>query len=125
MKYKCRLFQFLTSLFIGILLPSSAYAYVVYGGTKNIKVGESVTLETEPSTYYTVAGTWSIEGNACTFSSKLNRSCTISGSREGEATVRWVGVVGSADYGYIRNRTEYLLYCCRNLVYRRKCLYFF
>lgn len=83
-----------------MILPSSASAYNVFGGTKNIKVGESVKLETEPSTYYTVSGKWSVEGNACTITSRSNRSCTISGIRPGEATVRWTGVVGSADYDY-------------------------
>lgn len=87
-------------LLVGVILPSTATAYSVYGGTKNIKVGESVQLETEPSTYYTVSGKWSIEGNACTITSKSDRSCTISGIRAGEATVRWTGVIGSADYDY-------------------------
>ena len=100
MKFKCSFIQVVIILVFGLFFPSSAYAYVVYGGTKNIKVGESVSLETEPSTYYTVTGSWSIEGNACVFSSRSNRSCTISGIREGEATVKWVGVVGSADYEY-------------------------
>ena len=100
MKYECKFLQLLTSFIIGILLPSSASAYVVYGGTKSIKVDEEIQLETEPSTYYTVTGSWSIEGNSCNFVSKSNRSCTIRGIREGEATIRWVGVVGSADYEY-------------------------
>lgn len=100
MKLKCRLSQLLTSLIIGILLPSSASAYVVYGGTKYIKVGEEIQLETEPSTYYTVTGSWSKEGNSCNFVSRSNRSCTIRGIKAGETTIRWEGVVGSADYEY-------------------------
>lgn len=100
MKLKCRLSQLLTSLIIGILLPSSASAYVVYGGTKYIKVGEEIELETEPSTYYTVTGSWTREGNSCNFVSRSNRHCTIRGIKAGETTIRWEGVVGSADYEY-------------------------
>ena len=100
MKYNCRFIQILMSLLVWIIIPSTATAYSVFGGTINLKVGEERDLVTEPSTYYTVSGIWSIEGNVCTITSRSDRKCTISAIRAGEGTIRWSGVIGSADYDY-------------------------
>lgn len=91
-------FILLAPLYIiwGLLIPLSASA-VVNGGTKEIKVGESIKLEVERSTYYTVTGSWTKEGNSAYISSRSSRSCTVTGSQAGTTTIRWKGVIGSTD----------------------------
>ena len=97
MKHKLFTTFWLTAFVVGLFMPSTVSAYVD-GGTKEIKVGESVKLEVERSSYYTVTGNWSKSGNSCYFSSRSNRSCTITGSQAGTTTITWKGVVGATDY---------------------------
>ena len=62
MKHKLLTTFWLTAFVVGLFLPTATFAYVD-GGTKQINVGESVKLEIERSTYYTVTGNWSKSSN--------------------------------------------------------------
>ena len=58
-----------------------------------MEVGETKQLTSEPSTYYTVSGSWSKKGDAISITSSANRSCTISANYVGTATVTWMGYI--------------------------------
>ena len=74
-------------------------------GTINIKIGESIQVYAEKSTYYTVSGSWSITGGSSfSITSRSQRSCTIRGAKAGTSTLNWSGysnaVYGKLDDGY-------------------------
>lgn len=63
-------------------------------GTIYMEVGETRELTSEPSTNYTVSGSWSKSGDAISFiSSYKPRSCIISADKVGTATVTWMGYI--------------------------------
>jgi len=96
---KLKLFTTFRLIFltIGVILTTPASAYFVNGGTYEIKEGESVHLEIERSSYFTVTGNWSKQGNSAYISSKSNRSCTVTGINPGTTYIKWVGIVGTTD----------------------------
>lgn len=96
MKHEYFFSRILLSFIMGIFLPSFAYAYVD-GGTIEIAVGKSAQLSVERSSYYTVSGYWKKEGNSCYFSSRSQRSCTVTGSQPGTTTIIWKGIIGFSD----------------------------
>lgn len=81
-----------------MLQPSYLYAKI-FGGTKNIAVGETVSLEAEgSSSYYTVTGSWSVTGGSCYISARSNRSCKVTGIKSGTSTVEWIGAINGSFY---------------------------
>lgn len=80
-------------LFALILLPFVAHAKM-FMGTVNLKVGETKQLFAEPSTYYTVSGSWSRTGGTAFYiSARSQRSCTITAIKPGTATLEWMGLI--------------------------------
>ena len=91
-------YLFLSCLIISILQPASLSGKTNMG-TINIKVGESVQVYAEKSTYYTVSGSWSITGGSSfSITSRSQRSCTITGAKAGTSTLNWIGY-SNAVYG--------------------------
>lgn len=64
-------------------------------GTINLQVGQEIRVESEPSTYYTVTGSWTKTGSAFYISARSNRSCTIRATSVGTATLEWMGVINA------------------------------
>ena len=64
-------------------------------GTINLQVGQEIRIESEPSTYYTVTGSWTKTGSAFYISARSNRSCTIRATSVGTATLEWMGVINA------------------------------
>lgn len=89
----------LYSLIIVILATSLFFPFVAFAktnmGTINMNVGETRTLTSEPSSYYTVSGDWSKTGSAISLSSPSNRSCKVTAVQAGTATVEWVGWINT------------------------------
>ena len=93
--FKCSILAYL----IIFLLSSSAASARIFGGTIELKVGEtSSSISPEPNTYYTVTGTFTREGDVFSISARnglTGRSCKIYGIKEGTGTLKWTGVIGS------------------------------
>ena len=82
-------------LFAFIMLPFAANSKI-FMGTVNLKVGETKQLSAEPSTYYTVSGSWSRTGGTAFYiSARSQRSCTITAIKPGTATLEWMGLVNT------------------------------
>ena len=81
---------FVISFVAIMLLPLSVIAKTNMV-TITLSIGETRTVYSEESTYYTVSGTWSQTGNAFSRSSVTQRSCVIKGEREGTSTLEWAG----------------------------------
>ena len=65
-------------------------------GTINLQVGETEKVYAEPSTYYTVSGSWSrTGGNAFYISARSQRSCQITAINVGTATLEWEGLINT------------------------------
>lgn len=65
-------------------------------GTINLQVGETEEVYAEPSTYYTVSGSWSrTGGNAFYISARSQRSCQITAINVGTATLEWEGLINT------------------------------
>lgn len=64
-------------------------------GTIELVVGQEIRVESEPSTYYTVSGSWSKTGNAFYISAKSDRSCKIRATYVGTATLEWAGLINT------------------------------
>lgn len=65
-------------------------------GTINLQVGETEQVYAEPSTYYTVSGSWSrTGGNAFYISARSQRSCEITAINVGTATLEWEGLINT------------------------------
>ena len=65
-------------------------------GTINLTVGESEQVFAEPSTYYTVSGSWyRTGGTAFYISARSQRSCTITAINAGTATLEWEGLINA------------------------------
>ena len=95
-------------LFAFILLPFVAHAKI-FMGTVNLKVGDSKQLFAEPSTYYTVTGSWSRTGGTAFYiSARSQRSCTITAIKSGTATLEWMGLIDArwAEMYWTVNVTE-------------------
>lgn len=88
--------NYLLTLVIFMLLPSPLFAYETYMGTINIEVGQTWQVFAEK--YLTATGNWSKTGNCFYISSKSQTSCTIRGTQEGTAELRWVGIIEATEY---------------------------
>ena len=66
-------------------------------GTIELQVGQETKVYSEPSTYYTVSGSWSKVGNAFYISARSQRSCTIRAINVGTSTLEWMGVINARD----------------------------
>lgn len=85
---------FIAILTLFLLFPVAAIARMDMG-TITIEVGETKQLTSEPSTNYTVTGSWSKTGESISITSRSERSCTIWGVKEGTATLEWSGYINS------------------------------
>lgn len=89
-----KVYLLIMSLALLLLFPLSAFAKT-FMGTVNMQVGETTQISAEPSTYYTVTGSWSKTGDAIIISSVSNRSCHITAIKPGTATLEWMGVINT------------------------------
>ena len=88
--------NFMRALFLTLMTIMSASSEARMNmGTITIEVGETKQVTSEPSTNYTVAGSWSKTGESISITSRLDRSCKIWGVKEGTATLEWSGLINS------------------------------
>ena len=64
-------------------------------GTITIEVEETKQVTSEPSTNYSVSGSWSKTGESISITSESDRSCKIWGVKEGTATLEWSGLINT------------------------------
>ena len=64
-------------------------------GTITIEVGETKQVTSEPSTNYSVSGSWSKTGESISITSRSDRNCKIWGVKEGTATLEWSGLINT------------------------------
>jgi uncharacterized protein YjdB len=64
-------------------------------GYITIEVGETKQVTSEPSTNYSVSGSWAKTGESISITSRSDRSCKIWGVKEGTATLEWSGLINT------------------------------
>ena len=83
---------------LAMILFSPTNALARYGGTININVGESYSVDLGLSSYVTVSGSWSKTGTGFYISASGPRSCTIKGTTAGSGTLKYWGLVNADTY---------------------------
>lgn len=92
---KKEIFFYSITILTFLLFHSTANARMNMG-TINMNVGDTRTLTSEPSTYYTVSGEWSKTGDAISITPISTRRCTITANKTGTATVEWMGSINTS-----------------------------
>ena len=77
------------------VLLSTECGAKMYMGTINLELGKTAKVDSEPSTNFTVAGSWSKSGDAVSFTARSDRYCKISAVKIGTATLEWAGLINT------------------------------